>query len=789
MIGSSIDYDPLDDITTIFAQRESLDNIDNFIIATKNHRINLTDSINNLNINTIAKDENDTNNINIDKTQIFNKILDINNISINTSKNIEILTNEISDLDICKKNLTTTMTFFQNLNILLLSFINCKKKLIDSNYIDILPHFKIMISLMDNTFINFKSVMEISKLLSSIQSLKSQIFDSISLLFKKILSTNDPLNNTDNLSDIKNQLKLGACNIIDSDSSIKSKLIDQSINRMLFDINDIFNINDEAGSLENLSRRYIYFKKVLNNFNNNYSQFFDENWNMSMKLTETFIELTNKDLIILLKRQFTSTTSSSSSSDISIDLFMNSLQSTLEFEKYIDIRFSQKIKIVSKLSKNFEPYMSLWIKHQEKIMNDKMITYMSEEKLTKNDDDDDDNNLVIPSSADLFRTYRNILSQTMELIGNSTSKDNISSTLLTLSKFFTKFLIIYSNKVLYPLLLPDNVPIENKDETVNYTVLLINTSDYCSITIQQLEDKLLEINQDNDKIKKITHTFKKCATVYDELLSKSNKILLNGVISNELSFVWREFNNRDWSNLIVEDYSRYMLTIKQTLQLNIDGPNSKDNLLNNIIEKFNRDVYKWNFIDKVIDLLSEQFIKNIVNLLLPRLPFNNQHKRTYTINQVSTIGEQLLMDCDLLKQTLQSFTIFNNKRVQTHIDTNLEKIHGFVRILITPVDSSDDYFEAYKRLTKNNCKISVWAFIFALRGNPWDINLWKKHWSVFTFETEDNSPDDNNNNNTSTKDLFVFSWTKTQINQFKRNLNAIQDPAWKELLSEMKLRK
>lgn len=58
---------------------------------------------------------------------------------------------------------------------------------------------------------------------------------------------------------------------------------------------------------------------------------------MAVRLTTTFYHITHKDLQTLLKREF-------KDKNPSIDLFMTALQSTLDFEKYIDVRFSKKLR-------------------------------------------------------------------------------------------------------------------------------------------------------------------------------------------------------------------------------------------------------------------------------------------------------------------------------------------------------------------------------------------------------------------------------------------------------------
>lgn len=180
-------------------------------------------------------------------------------------------------------------------------------------------------------------------------------------------------------------------------------------------------------------------------------------------------------------------------------------------------------------------------------------------------------------------------------------------------------------KILLPLLLPDNIEVQDKLEAAKYTVLLINTADYCATTIDQLEDKLSEFSGNREKL---TNSFTKTKNIYDDLLAKGTSFLLNRVIPLDLNFVWREFINNDWSNAAIEDYSRYMVTLKSVLKMpaltdaSIKQQQEQPSTLAFILSQFNRDVYKWNFLDKVIDIITTNFVSNTIRLLQPVPPFS-----------------------------------------------------------------------------------------------------------------------------------------------------------------------
>ncbi|CAR25900.1 ZYRO0A10714p [Zygosaccharomyces rouxii] len=765
MISNSVDYNPFEDITTILSAKESLNDIDRLICATRRYKLQLADEIK----ESEGQEESDkvgrsSDERRFDFGKVFREIEETKNFASGTQSTISQLTEGISHLDNAKRNLTQCMTLFQNLQILTDSYFHCKELIGRSAYKEMASSYKMMCSLAENTFKPYKSVDEINKLLASISRLRADTFEKIKHSYSRVLSGKVAESEA-----IEAELREGACDILDSDSSGKAQIIDTCLKKLLNEIGEIFRVDDEAGSLENLSRRYIFFKKVLNNFNSKFARYFLAEWEMPLRLTSTFFKMTAKDLEILLKKEF-------QGKDASIDLFMGALQETLDFEKYIDVRFSNKLR-ETKLSQHFESYLSLWVSHQDKMMNEKFLSYMSGGDLGSNLGD----SLIIPSSADLFRTYRSVLTQTFELIENNSN----NGILVSLANFFTKWLIAYSNKILQPLILPDSEEMQNKEETIKYTVTMINTADYCSVTIGQLEEKLAELSPDPVKIEQ---SFAMVRDTYDGLSAKGNSILLNRVLSVDLAFVAREFNNLDWARVVVENYSRYMTTLKEILCF--DPSPGRKSTLQLILSQFNRDVYSWNFLDKVIDQVTQEFSGYIIRLLQPMPPFaTSTSTRKFDPIKVVSIGEQLLLDTELLKEILYSLpgsvsdeansaqtTAF--KRVKKHIDTNLSQLLQFIKILVAPLSSVDDYHEAYQKLTDYNTSSVVWAYLLSLKGIPWDFNLWKQHWSAFDMDRDSHGSNDGN------KDLFIFKWNTKLLTQFEYNLLRIQDPTWSKFVKE-----
>lgn len=133
MLEGTVDYDPLEDITNILFSKESLNNIDELISITRSYKKQLQEDI--------LKEENELkehpkNSAEIEASlrKVFQDFKETQDVSASTELTISNLTEGISYLDIAKKNLTHSLTLFQNLKILTDSYIQCNELLSQGSF-------------------------------------------------------------------------------------------------------------------------------------------------------------------------------------------------------------------------------------------------------------------------------------------------------------------------------------------------------------------------------------------------------------------------------------------------------------------------------------------------------------------------------------------------------------------------------------------------------------------------------------------------------------------------------
>ncbi|SCU88138.1 LADA_0E08416g1_1 [Lachancea dasiensis] len=753
-----LNYDTGPALKAILGSEHSLSEIDQLIQATKCMKLQLEeDIIASTQASDVGRKDGQLSSLKSTFEKLMGNVDGITSLSKETETTISRLTKDISYLDNAKRNLSQSMTFFQNLQLITEAYFECRDLLACNEFKEMKAPYSLMSGLMEY-FQDYKSVEEIGKLMAKISRLQTETLTRIKKSYETLIGSRSiPEKRFD-----ESMLRDGACELLETSSSAKAELIDWSISKLLYEVTEIFHVDDEAGSLENLSTRYVYFKKVLNSFNADLANFFPKAWEMPWRLTSRFYTVTKKDLEILLGRELKQSPS--------IDLFMGSLQTTLDFEKYIDVKISNRAYNASKLDKissSFEPYLVLWIQHQESMMNSKILNYMAEDKLVQSSE-----SLVIPSSADLFRTYRSLLSQTLDLIQAGPGRDRM---LIELATFFDSWLKTYSSKILNPLLISTDTKIENKEESILYTLLVLNTADYCSTTIRQLEEKLAEyLSAEKD----LVPIFDKVQMQYGGLIAGAMDVLVNSLVAPDLAFAWREFDNTDWRTVAVEDYSRYTVTLRGIIR-------DEQSIIKKITSKFNREMYSWNFMDRVIELISSGFLNCIIRLLRPKPPLANLSiKRNFQASQVVVIGEQLQLDAECLKEALNfwaddSTDLINgsntsSKRIKKHIDQNMEDTIILLKLLIVPLDDPETYQENYAAITNHNVNIVSWSFVLALKCLPWDLAEWKRLYRIFQASSQSGK----------LEILPALAKCKPLLNQFEYDFTHVADNTWQKFVRD-----
>ena len=88
---------------------------------------------------------------------------------------------------------------------------------------------------------------------------------------------------------------------------------------------------DQAGQLDNVARRYAWFRRILKAHDDDRERIFPESWKVGVHLTARFAEVTCQDLSNVLAKV---------PPPMSVTLLMEALQATLTFEQAMSNKYN-----------------------------------------------------------------------------------------------------------------------------------------------------------------------------------------------------------------------------------------------------------------------------------------------------------------------------------------------------------------------------------------------------------------------------------------------------------------
>jgi hypothetical protein len=115
---------------------------------------------------------------------------------------------------------------------------------------------------------------------------------------------------------------------------VVSSFLNWYTNTALAEYRRIFRPTDEAGQLDNVSRRYAYFRRILKTHDEEREAVFPPSWRAATVLMRRFAEMTREDVRSALIRE---------GSRLKVETLLEALNATLEFETAMSRRFSKPV--------------------------------------------------------------------------------------------------------------------------------------------------------------------------------------------------------------------------------------------------------------------------------------------------------------------------------------------------------------------------------------------------------------------------------------------------------------
>lgn len=661
-----MDYDPIEHLNAIFSHPSTLSAVHTTVEPLQQYQDDLDSDISSLVTAQTTSDGDSVRRMQDAKAELaelFSKIEGVRERALQTERTITEMTADIKKLDSTKKNLTLSMTALKRLQMLTTAYEQLRGLIQTKQYRECAHLLQAVMQLMAH-FKSYRSIDQIAALSRNVAEIQRELLEQICEDFEVTFAKGEVQQRKGMLAE--------ACQVMDAlGDHARSRLITWYCNTQLREYRQVFRGNDEAGSLDNISRRYSWFNRMLKTYDAEHAALFPPHWRVNEMLANAFCESTRDDYRGILQRSMRR----ADGQPPDVNLLLSCLQETLDFEHSLERKFSsgdsrssmdtatssgedKRQGFSQAISEAFEPYLSIWVESQDKQLSTLIPKYRQQP--VRNQEEEFHSQLVMPSSTELFHQYRVTLAQCAKL--------STGGRLLELSQTFGKYLDTYSQQVLSYFLAD-----KTGGPSIEDAVIILNTADYCYQTTNQLEEKIkARIDEDmRDKV-----DMQSQADSFMGVASAAVRALV-AKAEADCAPAWREMRTVSWSKMeSVGDQSSYVSYLLQRL-----NDRSKE-----ILKYMHKPQYARAYCDNLVDSLANTYIANIV-----------------VVRPISETGaEQMLLDSYVLKKGLSELATINsepgtpvNQSFAKRVNQSMAKLDPILKTLQVRSSPSEGLVQAY----------------------------------------------------------------------------------------------
>lgn len=518
---------------------------------------------------------------------LFQRIESVRSRALQTERDITTMTADIKRLDGTKRNLTHSMTALKRLQMLTTAYEQLRGLARTRQYRECAGLLQAVLQLMRH-FNSYRSIEQIAVLSRNVNDLQRELLEQVCEDFEIAFAKGEVT--------ARRGVLVEACLVMDAlGEHAKSRILTWYVNTELREYRQVFRGNDEAGSLDNIGRRYAWFKRTLKTHEEEHAAIFPPHWRAGEALAAAFCDGTRDDFKGILEKSMRRT----DGNKIDVNLLLSCLQETMNFEQSLERRFASEprasIDTLSSaddrqqsfnglISVAFEPYLSLWVESQDKTLAGMIPRYRSQPLLPP--DEEFSSQAVIPSAIELFHFYKLTLSQCAKL--------STGERLLDLTKTLAKYLDEYAQQVLLTFLQRTN-----HGPTVQDIILVLNTADFWHTNTNQLEENIKK-RIDPDLASKVDLSSQSDA--FMGVASASVLAMVNKV-EVDCEGAWREMKNTNWRGMeAVGGQSSYVGELLRSVNAGAAE----------VLPLIAKPQYARAFCDNLIEHMATAYINNIV---------------------------------------------------------------------------------------------------------------------------------------------------------------------------------
>lgn len=335
----SDDFDPIDYINKRFPTENSLEDLDTFSLGLSSQMAALDEELSRAVQSQTASGEQASKEIaeaQVCIDELFNKISDIKAKASQSERMVQEICSDIKKLDYAKSHLQTSITALKRLQMLTTAISQLNMLIKDPRA------FKDVANLLDATtqimkyFENYSSIAIISSTKTELEQLQQELKKHVSGLFKDLGQLIDESQVTDDGQGGKMATLTDSCLIVDAlGYSFRQELLEEFVQLQLTPYETLFGPDRPHFTLDQVERRWAWFKRLLKSFDHKYSTVFPQHWKVPLRLALEFFERTKIHLAQLLTMLESKGTSD-------VHSLLKALQTALRFETEMGSRFDIK---------------------------------------------------------------------------------------------------------------------------------------------------------------------------------------------------------------------------------------------------------------------------------------------------------------------------------------------------------------------------------------------------------------------------------------------------------------
>mmetsp|Transcript_6722 Transcript_6722/g.8843 ORF Transcript_6722/g.8843 Transcript_6722/m.8843 type:complete len:874 (+) Transcript_6722:83-2704(+) len=334
------DFDPISFINQQFPSEESLDRLDPFIGQTAVSLADLDEEISKAVEaqsqagQQAAGDIEDAKGAIID---LFDKIADIKEKAKQSEIMVQDICKDIKQLDYAKQHLQDTITALKRLHMLVTAVDQLKDRAAQRHYREAANLVDAVKQLLTH-FESYSAVPKIAELKETYASIRKDLTEQIFKAFNKVGQIASNVADAESF-ELSNQVTPGefrslaeACLVVDAlGPEARARQVKQYCGDQLMFYANIFRKEGDAASLDQVDRRFHWFKRLLRGVDERFEGVFPPHWHVPHRLTLEFLAQTKTHVLDILEN--------TPSGQMDVKILVRALQRTLVFEREMRDRF------------------------------------------------------------------------------------------------------------------------------------------------------------------------------------------------------------------------------------------------------------------------------------------------------------------------------------------------------------------------------------------------------------------------------------------------------------------